>query len=810
MAKKAAAKPSAKPTAKPTPKAQPKASPTPTPKAAPKVESKPQAKPTPQPTKSVQKAPEKQSADVSAKKPSQPQKPSVTPTPTGKPEQAKTQSKPQPTPTPQAQQKSAQKTSTPAITTPSQQKQQVMGPPSPAKYTVKPGDNLSTIGKKEGIDYKQITGYKSGNPNLIYPNEQVTLPKAGQLPPITPRNTQTAATTSPTQSQGQQMVDAPQPSPTPDITGKVASSSASVTGIGTPSATPTPQQNSLGSMTTPTITGVSNTPTPSPTPNIDTTADNIQNPSALPPITANSRTIPGSHVPGSNQEVSTPEAIQLQEQQYQDSAKHIGEIDPSVSGISQPQNTPLPTPTIPQSTPTTAPITTPTMTPKPEPTPAQSASIMPQAYADNGQPSPTATPTMSQPAPSQVPVAPTPNPTASPTPAESSLPFKLEMPTPSPSPTPDPSKVFQQPTEITQTYGEQSQYEPQSGGVNYGVDFGAQEGTPINLPEGKWRVDEAFGGAKGPGNLSDWTNQGYGNSAVFQNLDTGEKIRMSHMNQLDVKPGSVIFGGKVGNVGATGHTTGPHLDVEYYDKNGQPGDILQSPYAKAFQTEKPQEPAPTPGVDLGAAGQNPSAQSVFPTDTPKPTQAPSAQNPTGTPSATPTPDQIEAIVPESGRQGYKENNPFLNKAFQDEGIADPDTRAYALATIQRETAGTFKPIDEYGDDNYFKNMYEGRADLGNTQPGDGAKYHGRGFVQLTGRANYKAMGDRLGVDLENHPELALNPIIAAKAMAAFFKDRGVSDLAKQGDYVGARGPVNGSDQAENIANEAKKYRSNMR
>src|SRR4030095_6570556 len=58
--------------------------------------------------------------------------------------------------------------------------------------------------------------------------------------------------------------------------------------------------------------------------------------------------------------------------------------------------------------------------------------------------------------------------------------------------------------------------------------------------------------------------------------------------------------------------------------------------------------------------------------------------------------------------------------------------------------------------------YEGRRDLGNTQPGDGRRFKGRGLIQLTGRANYHALGGKLGVDLENNPEMAAEPKLSLR------------------------------------------------
>jgi putative chitinase len=94
--------------------------------------------------------------------------------------------------------------------------------------------------------------------------------------------------------------------------------------------------------------------------------------------------------------------------------------------------------------------------------------------------------------------------------------------------------------------------------------------------------------------------------------------------------------------------------------------------------------------------------------------------------------------------------------------------AYALATAYHEAAFTMQPIHEKGGPKYFFSMYDKDGDrpkvakaLGNTEKGDGVRFHGRGYVQLTGRTNYAKAKKLVGADLVNNPDLALDPAIAS-------------------------------------------------
>lgn len=111
--------------------------------------------------------------------------------------------------------------------------------------------------------------------------------------------------------------------------------------------------------------------------------------------------------------------------------------------------------------------------------------------------------------------------------------------------------------------------------------------------------------------------------------------------------------------------------------------------------------------------------------------------------------------------------------FPDYGIMDNRLRlAHFMAQLVHES-GSFRYMEELASGQ----AYEGRSDLGNTQPGDGKRYKGRGPIQLTGRANYRTFGRAIGIDLERHPEIAAIPSIGLHIALEYWKSRGLNTLA---------------------------------
>jgi peptidoglycan L-alanyl-D-glutamate endopeptidase CwlK len=142
-----------------------------------------------------------------------------------------------------------------------------------------------------------------------------------------------------------------------------------------------------------------------------------------------------------------------------------------------------------------------------------------------------------------------------------------------------------------------------------------------------------------------------------------------------------------------------------------------------------------------------------------------------------TVDMVAQMFPDAPRTNIERHLPPVLAALKAAGLDDRDMVLMALGTIRAETAG-FEPISEKrsqyntspGGPHPF-DLYDHRSSLGNLGPPDGARYKGRGFIQLTGRANYRTYGARLGQPLEDEPDLANVPRTAAQILAAFLADK---------------------------------------
>jgi papain like protease len=163
-----------------------------------------------------------------------------------------------------------------------------------------------------------------------------------------------------------------------------------------------------------------------------------------------------------------------------------------------------------------------------------------------------------------------------------------------------------------------------------------------------------------------------------------------------------------------------------------------------------------------------------------------------------TVENVQRLFPATRGSNIRRNLPYVAAALDAAGLRDSAMILAALGTIRAESEG-FVPISEFpsrfntvaGQPPY--SLYDGRKSLGNNQPGDGARFRGRGFVQLTGRANYTQFSKLLDIDLVGNPELANAPEVAAVLLATFLSSRATAmrRALAQGNLASARKLVNG-------------------
>ena len=161
---------------------------------------------------------------------------------------------------------------------------------------------------------------------------------------------------------------------------------------------------------------------------------------------------------------------------------------------------------------------------------------------------------------------------------------------------------------------------------------------------------------------------------------------------------------------------------------------------------------------------------------------------------------VSRMFPGAHVSNIKKYLPYILKALQEEHLTDKKMVLMALATIRAETAG-FVPLSEFKSKYNTSpsgppyNLYDFRKDLGNNAKGDGDRFRGRGFIQLTGRFNYHNYGKAIGLgdELVNSPDRANEPEIAAKILAKFLKDkeRAIKEALLDGSFATARRLVNG-------------------
>lgn len=178
----------------------------------------------------------------------------------------------------------------------------------------------------------------------------------------------------------------------------------------------------------------------------------------------------------------------------------------------------------------------------------------------------------------------------------------------------------------------------------------------------------------------------------------------------------------------------------------------------------------------------------------------------------------EASTNLAGRRNARSAEPALMAAMSEAGIADPNEQAAFMGQMHHESGGFtqleeslyYTPErlqevwpsrfpDEASTKGFARNpealgnhVYGGR--MGNTEPGDGHRYRGRGFTQLTGRDNYTAASEALGIDLVNNPDMAADPEVAAKVSTWYWQNReGLSEAAQQGDTREVTRLINGGD-----------------
>lgn len=137
--------------------------------------------------------------------------------------------------------------------------------------------------------------------------------------------------------------------------------------------------------------------------------------------------------------------------------------------------------------------------------------------------------------------------------------------------------------------------------------------------------------------------------------------------------------------------------------------------------------------------------------------------------------QLQSIIPNAGPRAGVFHGPLVDAMAEFE-INTPARAAAFIAQLAHES-GSFRYVREIASGA----AYEGRADLGNVEPGDGPFFKGRGLIQITGRANYAACAAALDLPLLEEPEMLEDPVNACRSAGWFWQSRGLNGLADNAD-----------------------------
>lgn len=156
--------------------------------------------------------------------------------------------------------------------------------------------------------------------------------------------------------------------------------------------------------------------------------------------------------------------------------------------------------------------------------------------------------------------------------------------------------------------------------------------------------------------------------------------------------------------------------------------------------------------------------------------------------------QLRVVMPQLPAAKAALLLPHLNAAMAAYLVNTAARTAAFVAQLAHES-GEFRWMEEIWGPTDAQRRYEPVSALaqrlGNTQPGDGKRYKGRGPIQITGRDNYKRYGGLLGIDLVANPERAATPEVAFSIAGLYWKSNGLNELADQGDFVTITKRING-------------------